>query len=254
MLLPSALGSSPHPPVSVYGTGAARAIAAFLGTPPTLFATLGSLRVTLLAWRAVFPARRLPRLRRALRPRHALPACVPTVLPRRSTGISTCCPSATPSGLALGPDSPRADQLHPGNLGYPAGGIPTPLSLLIPAFSLPAAPRALTGPLPRGGDAPLPARHAARPAASAACFSPGNFRRGASRPVSCYALFECMAASEPTSWLSSRPHILSHLARTLGPWPAVWAVSLSTAQLISCGLTPMEHLAGIRSLIFFGRL
>ena len=92
------------------------------------------------------------------------------------------------------------------------------------------------------------------PAASAACFSPGHFRRRTSRPVSCYALFECMAASEPTSWLSSRPHILSHLARTLGPWPAVWAVSLSTAQLISCGLTPMEHLAGIRSLIFFGRL
>ncbi len=165
MLLPSALGSSPHPPVSVYGTGAARAIAAFLGTPPTLFATLGSLRVTLLAWRAVFPARRLPRLRRALRPRHALPACVPTVLPRRSTGISTCCPSATPSGLALGPDSPRADQLYPGNLGYPAGGIPTPLSLLIPAFSLPGAPRLLSVPLPRASNAPLPA----------ACWQPRGF-------------------------------------------------------------------------------
>ena len=41
--------------------------------------------------------------------------------------------------------------------------------------------------------------------------------RGASRPVSCYALFECVAASEPTSWLSSKPHILFHLTRTLGP-------------------------------------
>ena len=39
-------------------------------------------------------------------------------------------------------------------------------------------------------------------AASATCFSPGHFRRGDSRPVSCYALFKCMAASEPTSWLS----------------------------------------------------
>ena len=174
MLLPSALGSSPHPPVSVYGTGAARAIAAFLGTPPTLFATLGSLRVTLLAWRAVFPARRLPRLRRALRPRHALPACVPTVLPRRSTGISTCCPSATPSGLALGPDSPRADQLYPGNLGYPAGGIPTPLSLLIPAFSLPAAPRPLTGALPCGSNAPLPA-HLRAPRGFGGMFQPREF-------------------------------------------------------------------------------
>ena len=35
--------------------------------------------------------------------------------------------------------------------------------------------------------------------ASVSCFSPGHFRRRTSRPVSCYALFECMAASEPTS-------------------------------------------------------
>ena len=53
--------------------------------------------------------------------------------------------------------------------------------------------------------------------ASAACFSPGHFRRGTPRPVSCYALFECMAASEPTSWLSSESHILFHLTRTWGP-------------------------------------
>ena len=35
--------------------------------------------------------------------------------------------------------------------------------------------------------------------ASAACFSPGHFRRRTSRLVSYYALFECVAASEPTS-------------------------------------------------------
>ena len=62
--------------------------------------------------------------------------CVPTVLSYRSTGISTCCPSTTPLGLALGPDLPRADQLYSGNLGYSAGRILTFLSLLIPAFSL----------------------------------------------------------------------------------------------------------------------
>ena len=39
MLLPPALGSSPHPPVSVCGTGARQAIAAFLGTCPACFAT-----------------------------------------------------------------------------------------------------------------------------------------------------------------------------------------------------------------------
>ena len=40
MLLPSALGFSPHPPVSVYGTGYNYAIAAFLGTRLTHFPTL----------------------------------------------------------------------------------------------------------------------------------------------------------------------------------------------------------------------
>ena len=58
-------------------------------------------------------------------PRLMLSFCVPTVLLYGSTGISTCCPSATPFGLALGPDLPRADQLYPGNLGYSAGRIPT---------------------------------------------------------------------------------------------------------------------------------
>ena len=52
---------------------------------------------------------------------------------------------------------------------------------------------------------------------SVARFSPGHFRRRTSRPVSYYALFEWMAASEPTSWLSSKSHILFHLTRTWGP-------------------------------------
>ena len=40
MLLPPALGFSPHPPVSVYGTGTHYTIAAFLGTWLTRFTTL----------------------------------------------------------------------------------------------------------------------------------------------------------------------------------------------------------------------
>ena len=39
MLLPSALGFSPHPPVSVYGTGMNDTIAAFLGTWLVYFPT-----------------------------------------------------------------------------------------------------------------------------------------------------------------------------------------------------------------------
>ncbi len=46
MLLPSALGFSPHPPVSVYGTGTVQTIAAFLGSQLTRFATFSSLRIT----------------------------------------------------------------------------------------------------------------------------------------------------------------------------------------------------------------
>ena len=40
MLLPPALGFSPHPPVSVYGTGTLQTIAAFLDALSPLFATL----------------------------------------------------------------------------------------------------------------------------------------------------------------------------------------------------------------------
>ena len=113
---------------------------------------------------------------------------VPTVLILCGTGISTCCPSATPLGLALGPDLPRADQLYPGNLGYSAARILTLLSLLIPAFSLPCSPQLLPVLLLPAGNAPLPIYTDST--ASVWCFSPGHFRRGTSRPVSCYALFQ----------------------------------------------------------------
>ena len=153
----------------------------------------------------------------AFRSAPVLSLCVPTVLIYSSTGISTCCPSATPLGLALGPDLPRADQLYSGNLGYSAWRIPTSISLLIPAFSLPCTPQLLSVLLLRVFNAPLPIRLASNSSASVSCFSPGHFRRRTSRPVSYYALFECMAASEPTSWLSLKSHILFHLTRTLGP-------------------------------------
>ena len=115
-----------------------------------------SLRVTGSARRTVFPALHLARLHRSLLSRSTLPPCVPTVLSYSSTGISTCCPSATLSSLALGPDLPRADQLYPGILGYPAVRILTLLSLLIPAFSLLNAPPLLPVPLLRVNNAPLP--------------------------------------------------------------------------------------------------
>ena len=145
MLLPSALGFSPHPPVSVYGTGIIQTIAAFLDAWLTYFPTYVSVRVTASDCETVFPALLLSRLFRSFHSRIPLSTCVPTVLINKSTGISTCCPSTTTFVLALGPDLPRADQLYSGNLRYSAGRILTFLSLLIPAFSLPITPLLLIG-------------------------------------------------------------------------------------------------------------
>ena len=145
MLPPPALGFSPHPPVSVFGTGTWQTIAAFLGTRSARFATSLRSASRHRVRRTVFPFLPLPRLHRSFLSRPVFHACVPAVLLPCSTGISTCCPSATHPCLALGPDLPRADQLYPGILGYSAGRIPTFLSLLIPAFSLPYRPQLLIG-------------------------------------------------------------------------------------------------------------
>src|SRR5699024_5482201 len=139
-----ALGFSPHPPVSVYGTGTYGTIAAFLDSMDSATSLLifrspshfGSCR------RVCLPAIPLC-LGRSFHPLPAFSSSLPTVLSICSTGISTCCPSTTSFDLALGPDLPRADQLYPGNLGYSAVRILTLLSLLIPAFSLLKSPQLL---------------------------------------------------------------------------------------------------------------
>ena len=136
MLLPSALGFSPHPPVSVYGTGTYHTIAAFLDSSNHQLPYFCSVRITSSDCYTDLPLQLLPRLPRYFHSRDVLSLCVPTVLLYSSTGISTCCPSTTSFDLALGPDLPRADQLYSGNLRYSAERILTSLSLLIPAFSL----------------------------------------------------------------------------------------------------------------------
>ncbi len=144
-----------------------------------------SLRITDSHCRPDLPKRLVPCLHRAFHSRLPLSLRVPTVLLYRSTGISTCCPSATtlvlalgpdlpryrstgistccPSAttlvLALGPDLPRADQLYSGNLGYSAIRILTLFSLLIPAFSLPCSPLLLSVQLRSACNAPLPMYH-----------------------------------------------------------------------------------------------
>ena len=103
-----------------------------------------SVHITTSPYVTDLPITQLLGLYRSFLSRLTLSSRVPTVLLYRSAGISTCCPSATPFGLALGPDLPRADQLYPGNLRYSAGRILTFLSLLIPAFSLLTSPLLLS--------------------------------------------------------------------------------------------------------------
>ncbi len=120
-LLPPALGFSPHPPVSVYGTGTYKAIAAFLDSMDSLTSLLLFRSPSHFSFKKRFCLLSTPLcLDRSFHSRLKLSSCVPTVLFICSTGISTCYPSTTTFVLALGPDLPRADQLYSGNLGYSA--------------------------------------------------------------------------------------------------------------------------------------
>ena len=131
-------------------------------------------------------------------------------------GISTCYPSPTTSVLGLGPDLPWADEPSPGNLGLSTCRFLACIALLIPAFSLLHRPRLLTVPLLPMHYAPLPLT-SVNPKLRWCVLAPLHLRRTITRPVSYYALFECVAASKPTSWLSMQLHILSHLTHTSGP-------------------------------------
>ena len=125
-LLPMALGSSPHLPVSVCGTGST--------TNPITFSRhkLHSLRLIRLAY-----------ARGNQRPVE-LYSCVSDLNSCAGYGISTVCASTTPFGLALAPGLPWADEPSPGNLRLSMAWILTMLSLLIPAFSLLSRPHILS--------------------------------------------------------------------------------------------------------------
>ena len=133
----------------------------------------------------------------------------------------------TRGGLAF----PRKPWAYGGGVSHAA--LATHASILTPLRSTEGRPSASP---PRGSSPTIGAQAPIR--RFGAQLSPVYCRRMSTRPVSCYALFECMAASKPTSWLSGRTHILCHSAETWGPWRAVWAVSLSSAQLSPRALTP----------------
>ena len=168
------------------------------------------------SWSAYFTASQPQRLDRLYhQPAHAI-LLRQRVTHKGGTGISTSCPSPTTSVLGLGPDLPWADEPSPGNLGLSTCKFLAYISLLIPAFSLLHRPRLLPVPLLPVHYAPLPLTFV-NPKLRWCVLAPLHLRRTITRPVSYYALFECVAASEPTSWLSVQLHILSHLTHTLGP-------------------------------------
>ena len=101
-LLPLALGSSPHLPVSVCGTGSPTNSHNFSRH------NLHSLRLIRLAY-----------ARGNQRPVELL-SCVIMLNNWTGYGISTVCASTTPRGLALAPGLPWADEPSPGNLRFSA--------------------------------------------------------------------------------------------------------------------------------------
>ena len=106
MLLPPALGFSPHLPVSVCGTGTYNTIAAFLDGSLTDFPTIFRYvsRFPLVWW--FFLPYRYFACPSFCPPGFGFSLRVPTVLIICSTGICTCYPSTTDFSLALGPDLP----------------------------------------------------------------------------------------------------------------------------------------------------
>ena len=65
---------------------------------------------------------------------------------RRSHGILTMCPSAPAFAIALGPTNPSLIIIAKEPLVFRRRGLSPLLRLLVPTFSLPVAPRALSGP------------------------------------------------------------------------------------------------------------
>ena len=150
----------------------------------------------------------------------------------------------------LRPRLTKADQLYPGNLRYSTWRFPASISLLIPAFSLLRVHSSLSVLL---------------------------------RPFK-MLLYQCITAFLQLRCCVSAPDILaqdlstSELLRTLSMYGCFWSqhpscsrnpTSFSTSPFgtLAVGLgsfpfdyptylslTPVHHLYGIRSLIFFGRL
>ena len=198
MLLPPALGFSPHPPVSVYGTGTHETIAAFLGTWLTRFATFNSLHITSSDCLADLPTRHLS----PLVPVFPFPARALHMRPHSSVHMWYRNLNLLSIGYVFRPLlRPRLTQSRSALLWKPwiFGREDSHLSLATHSGILSSYPSTAPSGTASSVLRMLLYQSLRDSTASVLCFSPGHFRRRTSRLVSCYALFECVAASEPTS-------------------------------------------------------
>ena len=135
--------------------------------------------------------------------------------PRPGAGMFACCPSATPFGLALGPALPWEDEPGPGILGFTVEGIPAPL--IVTDACMVSRTRST---VPRGAASRRvrrsPTNVLRHSATSAARFSPDHFRRGDSRPVSCYAIFKWWLPLSQHPGCHGTPTSLQSTQRTIG--------------------------------------
>ena len=219
IVLPIALVFSTHPPVSVCGTGPVGLPRGF-SRQHGLTGFAARLRPAPQAsWLPRFTGSRPTRHRGDVQNPVQLPSCVaPSVIaPFRGCGnVGPLCigyafrprlsPRLTLGGLAL----PRKPRVHGGRVTL--SSLATHASILTPMRSTVGRPPAS----PPMGSSPTDSNEL-KSRRFGVQLSPVYCRRMSTRPVSCYALFEWMAASKPTSWLSGRTHILCHSTSTWGP-------------------------------------
>jgi hypothetical protein len=93
-------------------------------------------------------------------------------------------------------------------------GILTPLSLLMPAFSLPKRPRLASAAASLAWERSPTAHTKCEPAASVTSLSPVTLSAPEHLTSELLRTLSRVAASKPTSWLSMHSDIVSHLAST----------------------------------------
>ena len=105
-------------------------------------------------------------------------------------GILTCLPSTTPLGLALGSDSPSAENRCAGTLGLTATGFFTRLIVTHVSIRTSDTSSNLYKSPSQAYRTLLYRAHKCAPVASVHCLAPLHLPRGPTRPVSYYAFFK----------------------------------------------------------------